>query len=40
LQSFKALNYGYSAALSYLVAFIILALVIIYARLIKVEGTQ
>ena len=39
-ESFKYLHFGYGAALSYVVAFIILALVVIYARMIQVEGTQ
>lgn len=38
--SFKSLNMGYGAALAYVIAIIILVLVAIYARLIKIEGTQ
>lgn len=39
-ESFKYLHYGYSAAISYVVAIIIVILVLIYSRLIKIEGTQ
>jgi len=40
LESFKFLHPGYGAALSYVVAAIILLLVVFYARLIKVEAAQ
>ena len=40
MESFKYLHTGYGAALSYVVAAIILVLVLFYARLIRVEATQ
>jgi len=40
LESFKFLHPAYGAALSYVVAAIILVLVVAYSRLIKVEATQ
>jgi len=39
-ESFKFLHVGYGAALSYVIAFIILGLVVVYARVIRVEGVQ
>lgn len=39
-ESFKFLRFGAGAALSYVIAFIILGLVVVYARLIRIEGTQ
>ena len=40
LESFKFLHPAYGAALSYVIAAIILGLVVIYSRLIRVEATQ
>ena len=39
-ETFRNLHYGFGAAMSYSVAIVILILVIIYAKLIKIEGTQ
>jgi multiple sugar transport system permease protein len=40
LESFKFLHPAYGAALSYVIAAIVLGLVVIYSRLIRVEATQ
>lgn len=40
LESFKYLHFGYGAALSYVIAAMILALVLVYSRLIRIEATQ
>ena len=40
MESFKYLHVGYGAALSYVIALFILVLVVVYARLLRVEAIQ